>query len=73
MKKANHKMGMKFRRKLQGVSKYSRYVSIPVYWLYANELKTGDELEIELKGNGTLVIRPVGKEPVNIYQAGGKP
>lgn len=64
---------MKWYRKIQGVSKYSRYVSIPLYWLYENNLQTGDKLEIEIKKNGTLVIRPADKVPVNPYGSEVRP
>lgn len=52
-------MGFKWRRKLQKVSNYSRYVALPKFWIINNHLEGPEAaVRIESKGSGTLIITP---------------
>lgn len=62
-------MGLKWKRKLQGISEYSRYVALPKLWIISNNLEErGETVLIEWKGDGSLVITPETRKPIRPYE-----
>ena len=46
------------RRKISSLGKYSLIVTLPKKWTNMNRLQSGDEVSIDIQGDGALVIHP---------------